>query len=200
MPPFESLPGETPIEVSGLRVKGILTRQQLHVVEAANIRTAAQKYLASKPSPRTAPFHLQWVRKVHKEMFGKVWSWAGQLRTTELNLGLSAPHVESALHSLMEDLAFWKTNNMPLIEHAAMLHHRAVYIHPFLNGNGRWARLLANIWLKRHRHPITEWPEQTLGNESIIRKEYLVAIQTADKADYQSLIQLVSRYTAKKEE
>ncbi|MGN6369371.1 MAG: mobile mystery protein B [Phycisphaerae bacterium] len=195
MSPFESLPGETPIEVSGLRVKGILTRQQLNAVEAANIRSAAQKYLAAKPSQRSAPFHLQWACKLHKEMFGKVWSWAGQPRTTDLNIGLPAPHVQSALHSLMEDLAFWKTANLPLLEQAAILHHRAVFIHPFLNGNGRWSRLLANIWLKRHDHPITEWPEQTLGNESIIRKEYLLAIQAADQGDYQPLIQVVTRYT-----
>ena len=42
-----------------------------------------------------------------------------------------------------------------LSEQAVLLHHRAVQIHPFENGNGRWSRLLANIWLKKHAHPIT---------------------------------------------
>lgn len=54
---------------------------------------------------------------------------------------------------------------------------RGVAIHPFLNGNGRWARMLANIWLKRNGHPITEWPEATISFKSVIRDEYLAAIR-----------------------
>ena len=56
---------------------------------------------------------------------------------------------------------------------AVHLHHRAVQIHPFLNGNGRWARLLANILLKLHKAPLTEWPEEAIGATSVIREEYL---------------------------
>ena len=64
------------------------------------------------------------------------------------------------------------------------LHYRAVGIHPFPNGNGRWARMLANIWLRRHGHPITEWPEETIGSVSVIRKEeHLTAIRAYDEGD-----------------
>ena len=105
--------------------------------------------------------------KLHREMFGQVWKWAGMLRTTELNIGVPATQIESLLHALAEDLAFWETESIiPLIDQSAMLHHRAVAIHPFLNGNGRWARLLANIWLRRHKQHVIDWPEQTIGTES----------------------------------
>ena len=38
-------------------------------------------------------------------------------------------------------LRFWETNaTFDLLEQAMLLHHRAVQIHPFENGNGRWSR------------------------------------------------------------
>ena len=141
-----SLPGETPLDdVLGLRHKGIKTRADLNKVEAENIRRAIVKYLAAKPSRRTAKFDLAWSKKLHKEMFGTVWSWAGQVRTTNLNIGVPHAQVETTLHTLMDDLPVWEEHKLDILEQAVMLHHRAVQIHPFLNGNGRWARLMANV-------------------------------------------------------
>ncbi len=82
-------------------------------------------------------------------MFAEVWRWAGHKRTTELNPGVPVYQIDIALKDLMDDLAYWRDkNDTDIIEQATRLHHRAVAIHPFLNGNGRWARLLANIFLK----------------------------------------------------
>jgi Fic family protein len=72
---------------------------------------------------------------------------------------------------------------MPLHEQAARLHHRAVAIHPFANGNGRWSRMLANIWLRRNGARWTEWPEATIGASSVIRGRYLDALRAADAGD-----------------
>lgn len=49
-----------------------------------------------------------------------------------------------------------------VIATAAEFHHRAVWVHPFEDGNGRWARLLANIWLMQHDQPVTIWPATDL--------------------------------------
>ncbi len=84
---WELLPGETPIDVSGLRQKGIRTRAELNRAEAENIRKAVVKYLAAKPSRRSAPFTLAWTKRLHKQMFGDVWKWAGAFRRENLNLG-----------------------------------------------------------------------------------------------------------------
>lgn len=45
-----------------------------------------------------------------------------------------------------------------MIDDAALLHYRAVKIHPFPNGNGRWSRMLANVWLRKHGAKPTVWP------------------------------------------
>ena len=81
---------------------------------------------------------------------------------------------------------------------ATRLHHRAVSIHPFVNGNGRWSRMLANIWLKRHGQAIIEWPEETIGSNSVIRDEYLGAIRAADAGDERPLRELHQRFTSKR--
>jgi len=189
------LPGETPIDVSGLKRKGINTRSELNRAEAENIRKAVVKYLAAKPSRRSAPFSLSWAKRLHKQMFGDVWKWAGELRQENLNLGCDWHQVQMQLQDLLDDLVFWEARGDALLEQAARLHHRAVEIHPFLNGNGRWARMLANIWLKRHGHAIPEWPEATIGSMSVIRDEYLAAIRASDEGDEGPLRALHQRFT-----
>ena len=190
--------GETPIDPSGLRpsLKGrVYTRNDLIPFEAENIRLAFKKYFASVPSHSKAPFTDKWALRLHREMFGKVWTWAGELRTLELTLGVAPAYVASEFYKLFADIHHWQEPDMPFIVQAATLHHRAVWIHPFENGNGRWARLLANIWLRQHNQPLTRWPETGIaGNESPIRKEYIAALHEADQHNMEPLIALHERY------
>jgi Fic-DOC domain mobile mystery protein B len=191
----KTLPGETPIDdISGLRIKGISTRAELNAAEAENVLKATLKYLAGRPSRRMAPFSVAWLLKLHREMFGEVWSWAGEIRTCDLNIGVSFYQVRQELLVLADDLATWRQFGHDFVEQAARLHFRSVRIHPFLNGNGRWARMLANILLKQNRSPIIEWPEAVIGTESTIRSEYIAAIKEADRGDDGPLIALHRRF------
>lgn len=197
MPGWEDISGATPLDdISGLIPRGVTTRGQLNLVEAENIRNAIVRYLATRPTRRQAPFTLAWCYKLHQQMFGDVWRWAGKRRTIELNIGVPMQRIDIDLQTLLDDLAFWREgNDMPVMEQTARLHHRAVQIHPFLNGNGRWARMLANIHLKQTGDTVTVWPEEMVGDVSVIRDEYLTAIRAADRSDYAPLIELHARYT-----
>jgi Fic-DOC domain mobile mystery protein B len=191
MPIFEPIPGETPIDdLSGLRIRGITLRRELSEFEAANISQAALKYLAGPPTRRTAPFDFDWCLQLHAEMFGEVWNWAGKVRTEELSIGVKLYLIQEQLAALLLDLESWTGYGMDPVEQSARLHHRAVLIHPFQNGNGRWARMLANIWLKRERAPIIAWPERIIENTSEIRGRYIAAIQAADRFEYDALVAL----------
>ncbi|HUY89067.1 MAG TPA: mobile mystery protein B [Pirellulales bacterium] len=192
---WNTLPGDTPIDdVSGLKLKGVSTREQLNFAEAQNILKASVKYLARRPTKRSAKFDFAWLLKLHREMFGEVWQWAGKVRTRNLNLGIPFYMVNQELQALAEDLAAWNQFGHDLIEQAARLHYRAVSIHPFLNGNGRWARMLANIWLKLNRADIIHWPEETIGAESEIRSEYIAAVKAFDDGQEGPLLELHRRY------
>ena len=193
---FPVIPGETPIDPSGLRDRTIRTRGRLNIVEAENIRKATVKYLAKRPTKRQAKFDYAWGLKLHREMFGDVWEWAGKLRTVELTIGIPPEHVETSLYALFQDLPIWAQSGVPLLDQAVRLHHQAVRVHPFHNGNGRWARLMANIWLRLNKHAITLWPEENIGRRNPVRDEYIAAIQAADNGNDGPLLELHRRYTA----
>ncbi len=194
MAKWDPIQGETPIDASGLKVPGVENRLDLAIVEARNIRVAVVKYLAARPSARSAPFDVPWLLELHQEMFGAVWDWAGTIRATDLNLGAPPHQIRDRLASLVRDLHSWSEHGHELDTQAVWLHHRAVGIHPFLNGNGRWARLLANIWLRQHESRLTLWPEEAIGGVSPVRDEYLAAIRAADGGDLSPLAELHARF------
>lgn len=193
----EYISGETPIkDTSGLLLKGITTQRELNNAEAENVRRAVVKYLASKPSRRIAPFDFDWLFAIHREMLGQVWEWAGRARQENLNIGVEWHQVESQIMNLVEDLKYLEADCKDIVEQAAWLHHRGVQLHPFKDGNGRWARMIANIWLKQHDHQPTHWPDKAMsGTISQIREEYLQAVKEADLGNLQPLI--VSRGASK---
>ncbi|MCH7545294.1 MAG: mobile mystery protein B [Planctomycetes bacterium] len=197
MNPFGSpIPGETPLnDISGLKIKGINERQELNDYEFRNIARASKKYLLGKPSRRLVPFDLSWLRKLHFEMFGDVWEWAGHYRVSETNIGVNPVQIETQLYTLLEDLKAWQASDVEMLEQCVRLHHRSVQIHPFTNGNGRWARMLGNIWAKMHRQPIVAWPEKVIANTSPERDEYLAAIKEADDGNLAPLIEFHRRFT-----
>jgi Fic-DOC domain mobile mystery protein B len=195
-PEWEERLGETPIDISHLKLTWVNTRQQLNEVEAKNIRKAVLKYFARRrPTKPMAPFDVKWVKRLHREMFGDVWKWAGQVRTRDLNLGVRWALIDEKLQNLLSDLEFWDQSGMELVEQAVRLHHQAVSIHPFDNGNGRWSRMLANILLRSQGRSATSWPEDLLGIESTIRGQYLAAIKEADLGDYDPLLTLTREHT-----
>jgi Fic-DOC domain mobile mystery protein B len=190
---WRAIPGETPIDPSCLKDRSIRTRLELCQAEALNIRKAHVKYLAATPSKRLAPFDAVWLFRLHKEMYCDVWKWAGKPRRENLNLGVPWRQVSEQVLVLTHDLPCWEEHGMALLEQATRLHYRAVWIHPFCNGNGRWARLLANIWLRQHKTSLIYWPDN-IGQESPIRNDYLNALKAADGGDFSPLLALHSQY------
>lgn len=172
------------------------TLQEIYFFEAKNITKATLKYLSGKTDKKLAPFTFEWYLQLHNDMFGDVWDWAGKLRQVELSIGVKAYLVSTELKKLVDDLAFWdKNKTFSIVEIAARLHHRAVQIHPFKNGNGRWSRMLANIYLKQNGLNPTKWNENLLSKENPHRDDYILSLKHADNGDYSMLIELQGNTT-----
>lgn len=186
----------TPLDdISGLKLDTSqpYSMDEIYLYEAKNITKATLKYLSLVPDKKLAPFSFEWFLLLHKEMFGEVWEWAGKLRQAELSIGVKAYLVSTELKKLVDDLAFWEENkSFDVVETASRIHHRAVQIHPFLNGNGRWSRMLANIYLKQNGLQPTKWNENLLSKENLHRDDYIKALKKADNGDYRDLIQMQS--------
>lgn len=194
MSAWAPIEGETPIDPSFIKDKTIKTRAALNTAQAENIRKAVVKYFAGRLTRAMARFDYAWFLKLHEEMFGDVLACAGQQRAHDLNLGVKWGQISEQLAQLEQNLVEWQNHQSPL-EQAVRLHYESVRIHPFYDGNGRWARMLGNVWLRLNKHPITEWPEAQIGETSPIRNEYLSAIRTADTGDLDALLALHARYT-----
>lgn len=175
-----------PGEREGLRLTWVTTRADLNIAEQDNIdKGAAWAFRARKPALMTVDF----VRQLHTRMFGDVWAWAGQYRRTERNIGI-APHMIGVQTSqLMADACYWlEHETYEPVELAVRVHHRLVFIHPFANGNGRHARMMADLVLRRLGRPALSWGGGSLKQISEVRRAYVAALRRADREDYDALI------------
>jgi Fic-DOC domain mobile mystery protein B len=184
--------GQTPLdedEKESLLIPTISTRNELDEFEQQNIEQAILWTLKRSVKPGVI-LSGEFIRSLHKRMFGNVWAWAGQFRKTNKNLGVDKWQIPTELHNLIEDTRYWiKNKTYPPDEIAIRFKHRIVSIHCFPNGNGRHSRLMADIIIQKvFKMPVFSWGAGTAGaNHNNIREEYLAAIKKADAGNIEPL-------------
>lgn len=191
--PIGATPGG---DISGLILGHLTTPIARNAAETEAISRAYDKYVfrARRKKRGTEWLTDDFIRKVHADMFGTIWEWGGQYRQTKLNIGVEPHLIREQIKLLTGDFFSWNETNstMPVVEIAAHLQHRLTYVHPFINGNGRHARLITDIFLYSRQYPIPQWPQIQLmaqGNE--IRNQYIKAMKNADEGDITLLIQFI---------
>ena len=140
----------------GLKFRHITTRGELNELEQANIQQGLLWLGRQRGGDILSD---EFVRTLHKRLFGEVWEWAGTFRLRETNIGIDPSHIAGQLRMHLDNARVWTESGIyaPL-EAAARFHHRMVEIHLFPNGNGRHARIAADIFLERYfDHPAIEW-------------------------------------------
>jgi len=189
--------GETPIDdLSGLLVK-VKNRQELSDLENKNNYKAYTKYiLFMKPASKFNPFTHESLCQIHKDMFGEVWDWAGIPRKTGgKNIGVDGAKVGYEINRLVFDFHQWEKKKTPFSEAGVKLHHRLVWIHPFENGNGRWGRLVTNIYLHRKGLPLLNWPQDEKLIKATFKPQYISALKSADRGDFMPLMKIHQKHS-----
>lgn len=127
----------------------------------------------------------RFLRQLHKRMLGDVWRWAGQFRRTARNIGVDAYRIATDLEQLLDDVRYWiDQRTYDPDEIAIRFHHRLVAIHPFPNGNGRHARLAADLLANYLDRPRFSWGSGgDLGHAHDVRRAYVDALRAADRHD-----------------
>jgi len=189
---LEYINGQTPLdedEKEGLKIKTIATRGELDEFEQNNIEEANMWILSKKFTIDKLMTEI-FIRNSHKRMYGKVWSWAGEFRNTNKNIGVDKWQISTALKALLDDTLFWvKNETFPPDEIAIRFKHRLVSIHCFPNGNGRHSRLMADIIIdKIYNKEMFTWGAQNLIKQSKTRNYYLTAVRKADQNNYSLLL------------
>ncbi|MFQ3247718.1 MAG: Fic-DOC domain mobile mystery protein B [Arenicella sp.] len=196
---IEEPDGATPLdpdELEGLKFKHITTRGQLNEVEQVNVQDALSWLRRRR---KTQILNEKFVRELHRKLFGGVWRWAGEFRRTEKNIGIDPLYIGVQLKMLLDDAEYWAEHRTySPIEAAARLHHRLVQIHCFPNGNGRHARIMADVYLKEcFSHAPIDWAAgHDLMNSNERRDAYIAALRNADANDYGPLLIFVGVQTS----
>lgn len=185
--------GATPLdpdEAEGLRLTHITTREELNLFEAENIREGMLWALRSRSKVMVSE---QFIRQLHKKMFGHVWHWAGNFRTTNKNIGVPQEMIGIALRHLCEDVNYWiEHETFSVDEIAVRFHHRLVAMHPFANGNGRHARMIADLLLQKKLGAVPfSWGGVDITKVNECREAYIRSLQSADRGDYSQLLDFV---------
>lgn len=87
------------------------------------------------------------IRELHRRLYGDIWAWAGVYRLTEKSVGIDPVQIAVELRQSLDNLAYrWQhTDDWTARELGIAIHAETVRIHPFVDGNGRTTRLLANL-------------------------------------------------------
>jgi len=189
---FGYIYGQTPLEEEekeGLLLDHITKRSELDEFEQQNIEKAVEWIMERKFTVERV-LSEGFVLELHNKMFGNVWSWAGKYRKTDKNIGIDKFLISAEVYKLNEDCKFWIENKTYTNDEIAIRYkHRIVKIHPFANGNGRHARLMADVIIEKVLGgQIFSWGNENLVKMSIKRKQYIDSIIDADNGNILPLI------------
>lgn len=189
MPEYSN--GATPLnadELSSLLPKHIRTQKELNEWEQLNILQGESWTRQQRKDILTEGF----LCKLHKKMFDNTWSWAGRFRTSNKNIGADWQQITLQIRLLLDNVKYQIENQTyPPDELAARFHHRLVSIHPFPNGNGRHARLCADLLIQKLGSPKFSWGGRNLIEATETRKKYIKALRAADHHNFHPLLEFI---------
>jgi Fic-DOC domain mobile mystery protein B len=180
---LNQIPGNTPLtadELAGLK-PSLSTKGELDQFERANILEANRWAFSGRVLRREDPFIEPYLRRLHGRMFDQTWTWAGKYRKTNKNLGVPFHQILNEIAAVLGDIHYWLANEtFDIDEIAIRYHHRLVQIHPFPNGNGRHARLLADVIAVKNGRDQFTWGRRELVEVGEARAEYIRCLKLAD--------------------
>jgi Fic family protein len=172
---------------TGLTIGGKSLREHFEVINHKEAIDYVEA-LAGGDEP-ISPFH---VRQIHKLVLTRIDDQeAGQYRTLPVRIAGAdyQPPEAWQVPGLMDEWGDW-LNGPALalhpVERAAQAHHRLAAIHPFIDGNGRTARLVMALLLIRSGYP----PTIILR---INRRQYYRVLAQADAGRAAPLVNFVGR-------
>jgi Fic family protein len=158
----------------GITVRGKSLREHL---EARNHPDAID--YVEKLAQKETTINQEDILKVHALLMRGIDDQnAGKYRTGQVRVAGAtfmpppAEKIQKMINELLQTLS-QNPDELRPIELAAFFHHKFVYIHPFLDGNGRTARLLTNAILMKNGYPFTVLLK-------VDRPKYLRALSEAD--------------------
>ncbi|KAL3118132.1 hypothetical protein niasHT_001906 [Heterodera trifolii] len=136
---------------------------------------------------------LEHILALHKRVLGFADPLAaGVIRDVQVFVGSFRPTDPEFVMAEMEELVNWlndeETHRLDAVEVAALAHYKLVFIHPFMDGNGRTSRLLMNWVLLRAGFPPVSIPVEQ-------RHRYYHVLREANDGDLRPFIRFIAELT-----
>jgi len=137
------------------------------------------------------------IRRLHRMWLGEIYPWAGNYRTVNIGKGgfqfAHAPLISKLMAVLSKEVLRRHTpcgvaTDVAVARSLAEVHAELILIHPFLDGNGRLARLLAVLMASQAG--INPLRLSALAGRG--KRTYLQAVHAAMRRDYEPLESLFS--------
>lgn len=153
----------------------------------------AMKYINTTLLSRAGAITVNDILEIHRRVLGYADPVeAGRFRASQVFVGHHIPPHPQDLDRHMQELVQWLNSEEALhlhpVEFAALAHYKLVYVHPFVDGNGRTSRLLMNLILMQ-----ASYPPITIRKEQ--RAEYYTALDTANEGDVRPFIRFIAKCT-----
>lgn len=179
---------------------GIRDKREIDCVEAEALKRATDTFIRTYDAQHL--FTARDICKIHEVWLGGIYPWAGRYR--QVNLGKGGFQFASAAYipKLMEEFEQGplreytpcRSGAVEKIAYAlAVVHTECVLIHPFREGNGRIARLLASLMALQAELPLLDFG-LIKGKK---RQGYFVSVQAGIKEDYKPMARIFSEVIQK---
>lgn len=138
------------------------------------------------------PFDFDYLRRLHRQLFGDVYEWAGSIRSVDISKGTTrfctsrriVPEADKVMQAL-DGLDLSHASRRETISHVAACFGELNLIHPFREGNGRTLRLFFEHFLVFHGHAV-DWSK-------VERDDWIAACIAAVECDYAPLEEIFDR-------
>jgi cell filamentation protein len=145
-------------------------------------------------------FNRRDINRIHRLFLGKIYAWAGITRDVNMSKGGFTFAGANVIPQLMNDLERGVlAQHTPcrgatieeIAEHIAVVHVEVLLIHPYRDGNGRTARLLATLMAYQAGMPGIDFG--FIGSRGKEFERYVAAVQAGLNNDYAPMTAIVLR-------
>jgi cell filamentation protein len=175
-------------------ILGLVSHDDIALSEFEGFLNA--EIILSESLTKRTKFNINYILKIHKMALDHLYSFAGKYRDVNLSKGgflfATARFLPSTMKTFEQEILLnlpnVYRNKEELIRDIAIVHGELLFIHPFREGNGRTARILANLMARKQGY-------KSLLFEKIDEKEfefYVSAVQQAAEKNYEKMEQLIT--------
>ena len=173
---------------------GIRNKEQL---EEAERNITALRILQLKTGELRGEPNFKYLCKIHKHIFGDIYSWAGKIRTVDISKGNMFCNSQFILENA-EDIfnRLKKENYLQDYKDVNKMSERLAYylseinaLHPFREGNGRAQREFIIVLARRAGYVV--------DFSKVSQEEMIQASEKAFYCDYSHMNDIFSRITSK---